>query len=260
MLVGHALVIACAIWLALHSVAALARMARSALTGRRVRRRRRTVATAYLMGAFATTMFVTTVLGVDLSPPETETTVSERVEELRQQFPGMAARVDDATLENVAQASAFAVANRLAALLELYTVTGLPVFAVGALVVRLTRARRGYADAAVGIACTMVLLTLMHLVSGADIRNADYLPWRLVVILVHILGGALGGFVYWRARGYPGLQDEGRGRIGALSDAIHAMDQSQQAGATAPVMSQRLAEDRRTRTGGFWQDSAESIR
>ncbi len=55
---------------------------------------------------------------------------------------------------------------------------------------------RGYSDIMIG-------MMIGSLVLIAEIATKDDIRWSAVSFMV---GGAMGGFVYWRSRGYPGLK------------------------------------------------------
>lgn len=63
-------------------------------------------------------------------------------------------------------------------------------------IMRLLSVPRGYSDIMIGL----MLGSVMPIV---DIVTRDEFRWST---LSFMMGGALGGFVYWRSRGYPGLK------------------------------------------------------
>ncbi|WP_422023303.1 hypothetical protein [Roseibium sp.] len=65
-------------------------------------------------------------------------------------------------------------------------------------VFRLLRIPRGYSDVSIGI----IIGSMMFI---PDFSGSEPIEWRKVAFL---LGGAIGGFTYWRSRGYPGMQSK----------------------------------------------------
>lgn len=78
-------------------------------------------------------------------------------------------------------------------------------------VMRLLRVPRGASDVAIGGLCG-ALMMLPDLTAGLPPRPLS---------LAFVAGGLFGGFVFWRSRGYPSLDDGGR----KLAELVHAAAQ-----------------------------------
>ena len=65
-------------------------------------------------------------------------------------------------------------------------------------VMRAIQVPRGYSDIAIG----MMLGSIMFL---PEVSLGEAIEWDKVAF---IIGGAIGGFTYWRSRGYPGLKSK----------------------------------------------------